>query len=148
MYLHTTQRLSTSMCLLPCQGLARSRYHQTAYRILMIQNLVNRRPMKTTLQRMAGKGSRSFSGQQCEGKSSPHLPSTSSTLLSSPQPGRKKSASQAFKEEGIQATHLVSPWAWIWNQVRLSPNSLFPTAPDTFLTWVFPLHLPVCLIHQ
>ena len=48
MYLRMTQCLSTSLCLPPCQGLARSTYHQIAYRILKIQNLVNRRPMKTT----------------------------------------------------------------------------------------------------
>ena len=67
-----------------------------------IQNLMNRRAMKTTLQRMTGKGSRSISGQQCEGTSSPHMPSTNSTVLSSPHPKKKESDSFDFKEEGTQ----------------------------------------------
>ena len=47
-----------AICLPAFRGVSRSRYHQIAYRILIIQNLVNRRPMKTTQQIKSGKGSR------------------------------------------------------------------------------------------
>ena len=80
------QRLKASLRLPPLHGLDRSRYHQTAYRTLKIQKLVNRRPMKTAMQIWAGKGSRKMSGQRNEGTSSPP---TSSTVLSSPSPRRK-----------------------------------------------------------
>ena len=44
-----TQCLTISLCLPPCHSLTQFRYHQIIYRILMIQNLVNRRAMKTKL---------------------------------------------------------------------------------------------------
>ena len=81
------QRLKASMRLPPCHGLDRSRYHQTAYRTLKIQKLVNMRPMKTAMQIWAGNRSRKISGHRNEGTSSP--PTTSSTVLSSPHPRRK-----------------------------------------------------------
>lgn len=54
-----TQRLKAWMRLPPCRGVSRSRYHKAAYRTLNNQNLVNSRPMKTTVQIWAGEGSRS-----------------------------------------------------------------------------------------
>ena len=52
------QRLEASLRLPPCHGLFWSKYNQIAYRILKNQNLVNRRPMKTTTQIGAGEGIR------------------------------------------------------------------------------------------
>lgn len=59
MYFHMKQRLRAWTGLPPCLGVSRSRYHQAAYRTLTNQNLVNRRPTKTTVQIWAGEGSRS-----------------------------------------------------------------------------------------
>lgn len=59
-----TQRFTTLLGLPPCHGLFWSKYNQIRYRILKNQNLVNRRPMKTTRHKGAGEGSRSCQWSQ------------------------------------------------------------------------------------
>lgn len=72
MYFHRKQRLRAWMGLPPCNGLSQSRYHQVAYRTLTNQNLVNRRPMKTTMQIWAGEKSKSYQGSERKEVRRPH----------------------------------------------------------------------------
>lgn len=86
----------------PWCGVSRSRYHQVAYRILKDQNLVNKRPMKTTVQIWAEEGSRKH--QQSELCWKELSRGSARAVPSSPRPGRKEPASHAFKEDGTQPT--------------------------------------------
>lgn len=142
MYFHMKQRLRAWTGLPPCLGVSRSRYHQAAYRTLTNQNLVNRRPTKTTVQIWAGEGSRSCQAREEGGETVPtgsaRVPGTRPAVPSSPRPAARRGGDTA------SPPRQASLGARIRNQAGPASKLVPPTVLAPLLAPALPLSLRLC----